>query len=114
MVRMESFLNRNFLNRWTQEKFWTSYSDGMSDICGGAPSMYANVPADVIMDVVSKHCGLRSDSARLPELVLPETTAAIAAMAEAKANEEEEERETRMGVYGRPQQYHRPPRTNQA
>ena len=38
------------------------YSDGMSEICGSAPTMYANVPAEVIMNVVCKHCGLRSDS----------------------------------------------------
>ena len=69
------------------------YSDGMSEICGGAPSMYANVPAEVIMDVVCKHFGLRSDSAHLPELMLPGADAAAATGAEEKESETEEERD---------------------
>ena len=69
------------------------YSDGMSEICGGAPSMYANVPAEVIMDVVCKHFGLRSDSAHLPKLALPGADAAAATGAEEKESETEEERD---------------------
>ena len=73
-------------------------SDGMSEICGSAPAMYANVPAEVIREVVNKHHGLRSDSVSLPELVTTGASAAAAAAAttttaEAKASETEEERD---------------------
>ena len=68
------------------------YSDGMSDICGNAPTMYANVPAEVIMDVVCKHCGLRSDTAKLPDLLLV-YEAAAAVVANAVAYEKEAERD---------------------
>ena len=66
----------------------------MSEICGNAPTMYANVPAEVIVDVpvVIKHCGLRSDSAKLPELVWAEATVA-AATTEEKVSDTEEERD---------------------
>ena len=64
----------------------------MSDICGNAPSMYANVPTDVIMDVICKHCGLRSDSEKLPELLF-EYEAAAAVVTNAVANEKEAERD---------------------
>ena len=67
----------------------------MSEICGNAPAMYVNVPAEVIREVVNKHHGLRSDSVSLPELVATGTgTAAVAVTtttAEAKASETEEE-----------------------
>ena len=73
------------------------YSDGMSEICGSAPAMYANVPAEVIREVVNKHHGLRSDSVSLPELVTTGASAAAAAAttitAEAKASETAEERD---------------------
>ena len=54
--------------------------------------MYANVPAEVIMNVVCKHCGLRSDSVQLPALVVPEATAAEATAGE-KESETDEERD---------------------
>ena len=56
-----------------------------------ASTMYANVPAEVIRDVVCKHYGLRSDSARLPELA--ETEAAAAAVATTTVTEAKEERD---------------------
>ena len=74
------------------------YSDGTSVIYGRVSTMYVNVPAEVIRDVVCKHYGLRSDSnARIPELV--ETEAAAAASATTTVTEVKEERDERGSLW---------------
>ena len=65
-----------------------SYSDGTSVICDTTPTMYVNVPSELIMKVMGKYFGLRSDNARLPSTIVTETATAAR---EVKTNESEED-----------------------
>ena len=68
---------------------------GQMMICGHMPTIYTNVPAKTLKEVVAKHGGLRRDSERLPDLVeTDEDGCQWAAAAQLPSTEEETDSES--------------------